>query len=110
MAVVEGGDGVGGAGVPASLVVDSNGERASDTGLMLAPVLALDMMLRGTVAITMLDEIPVDTSRITIATESRISDIIDLESGGPGSCDRATPIIFVHRRQSKCARLNKSET
>ena len=74
-------------GVPTSLVVDSNGERVSDTGLMLAPVLALDMMLRGAKAIIMLDEIPVDTSRITIATESRINDIVDLESCGPGSCD-----------------------
>lgn len=85
MAVAEIGDGVGCMGVPTSLVVDSNGERVSDTGLMLA--LALDMMLRGAKAIKMLDEIPVDTSRITIATESRISDIVDLESCGPGSCD-----------------------
>ena len=56
-------------GVPASLVVDSNGERVSDTGLMLALILVLDMMLRGTAAITMLDEIPFDTPRVTIATQ-----------------------------------------
>ena len=45
------------------------------------------MMLRGTAALTMLDEMPVDASRITIATESRISDIVNLESCFPGSCD-----------------------
>ena len=63
MAVAEGDDGVCFMDIPTSLVVDSNGERVSDTGLMLAPVLALDMMLCGTVAIVMLDEIPVDISR-----------------------------------------------
>ena len=87
MAVAEGDDGVGCMSVPTSLVVDSNGERISDTGLMLALVLALDNVLLGTAAITMLDEIPVDASRITIVTESRISDIVDLESCVPGSCD-----------------------
>ena len=87
MAFAEGDDGVGCMSVPTSLVADSNGERVSETGLMLALVLALDMMLRGTAAITMLNEIPVDTCRITIATESRISDIVDLESSVPGSCD-----------------------
>ena len=87
MAVAKGDDGVDCMSVPTSLVVDSNGERISDTGLMLALVLALDMMLRGTAAITMLDEMPVDASRITMATESRTSDIVDLESCFPGSCD-----------------------
>ena len=78
VAVAEGDDGC--MGVPISLVVDSNGERVSDTGLMLALVPALDMILRGTAAIIVLDKISVDTPRITIATESRISDIVDLES------------------------------
>ena len=87
MALAKGDDGVGCMSVPTSLVVDSNGERVSDRGLMLALVLALDIMLRGTAAITMLDEIPVDTSRIKIATESRISDIVDLKSCVRGSCD-----------------------
>ena len=81
MAIAEGDDGMGCMGVPTSLVVDSNGERVSDTGLMLALVLALDMILRGTAAIKMLD------ARITIVTESKISDIVDLESCVPGSCD-----------------------
>ena len=87
MAVAEGDDDVGCMGVTTSLVIVSNGERVSDTGLMLALVLALDMMLRGTAAIKMLDEIPVETSRIKIATESRISDIVDLKPWVPGSCD-----------------------
>lgn len=42
LAVPEGGDGVG---VRASLVVDSNGERASDAAPMLALVQVLDVVL-----------------------------------------------------------------
>ena len=68
LAVPEGGDGVG---VRASLVVTSNGERASDAAPILARVQALDVVLFGTVAMIMLDEIFVDAGRMRIAIKSK---------------------------------------
>ena len=64
----EGGDGVG---VRASLVVDSSGVRASDATLMLTCVKKLDVILSGTAAMMMLDEIFVEVCRIRLAIECR---------------------------------------
>lgn len=84
LTVPEGGDGVG---VRASLVVDSNGERASDAAPMLAWAQALDVVLSGTVAMILLDEIFVDACRIRIAIESREGEIRAQWFGESRSCD-----------------------
>lgn len=53
------------------MVVESNGERASDIVPMLARVWELDVVFSSTVAVMILDDISIDTYRIRIAIGDR---------------------------------------